>query len=100
MKEVSEIKTAVGVCVDTGFVSYFLLGKISFLKSDKFGFRPLAFSFFPDLENIFSLPSCFALSTAPYLSAQLPLEGNRVSWEGGSSPTLLLHIAGREIEIR
>ncbi|XP_047597674.1 protein phosphatase 1 regulatory subunit 1A isoform X1 [Lutra lutra] len=48
-----------------------------FLKSDKFGVRSLAFSFFPGMENPLSLPSCPALSAAPSPSAQ-------VLWKGGN----------------
>lgn len=69
MKEISWIQDCSWECVDTGFVSYFFTfgENLLFLKSDKFGVRSLAFSFFPDLENLFSLPSCLALSTAPDL---------------------------------
>lgn len=67
VKERSWVQACSWECVDTGFVSYFFtLGKISFLKSDKFGVRSLVFSFFPNLENLFSLPSCPALSTVHY----------------------------------
>lgn len=59
--------------MDTGFLISLLLGKISFLKSDKYGVRFLEFFFFPHLDNLFSLPSCPAFSIAPYPSAQLPL---------------------------
>ena len=96
---------------------FFTFGKnLLFLKSDKFGVRCLAFSFFPNLENPFSLPSCPAPSTTPCSSAQLLLERNgeagqekwgswagalRRGWGGGSSPpTLPLLALGREMGVR
>jgi hypothetical protein len=45
--------------MDTGSLSYFFAfgENVLFLKSDKFGVRSLALSFFEELENPFSLPS-------------------------------------------
>lgn len=84
MKEVSWNQDCSWECVDTGFVSYFFTFRenLLFLKSDKFGVRSLAFSFFSKLESRFSLPSYPALSTALYPSDQLPLEKNWGSWAG------------------
>ncbi|XP_059041064.1 protein phosphatase 1 regulatory subunit 1A isoform X2 [Mustela lutreola] len=62
----------------------FTFGKnLLFLKSDKFGVRSLAFSFFPGMENPLSLPSCPALSAAPSPAQLLWKRGNR---EAGPEP--------------
>lgn len=85
--------------MDTGFCFLFphFGGKnLLFLKSDKFGVKSLTFSFFPNLKNLFSLPSCPAFSAAPSLLPNCLQEGGKKgSWAGAlrrevffSSPTL------------
>lgn len=94
--------------MDTGFVSYsFTFGEnLLFLKSDKFGVRSLALSFFPNLENPFSLPSCPALSAAPTRLPSCLWEGRteelgRSLEQGRVLPLALTLLAvGREMRVR